>query len=67
MSSDNNSSSSVHSSECNLVFDAGNCVSPVPEEAYQLFDSNVYSLGSRLGMISCTDTGGKPQFSGSVH
>ena len=55
MSSNNSNSSSARSSECNLIFDSGNRVSPVPEEAYKSFDLNVYSLGTRLGTISHTD------------
>ena len=48
-------SSSARSSECDLVFDAGQQISPVPKEAYESFDSNVYSLGSKSGTISRTD------------
>ena len=55
MSSSNSNSSSARSSECDLVFDAGNQISLVPEEAYESFDLNVYSLGARSGTISRTD------------
>ena len=53
--SNSSSSNSARSSECDLVFDKGNRISPVPEEAYESFDLNVYSLGSRSGTISRTD------------
>ena len=55
MSSNSNNSSSMRSSECDLVFDSGNHVSPVPEEVYELYDLNVYSLGARAGTISRSD------------
>ena len=53
--SSNSNSSSACSSKCDLVFDGGNQISPVPEEAYESFDLNVYSLGARSGTISRTD------------
>ena len=53
--SNSTSSSSGRSSECDLVFDGARAVSPVPEEAYESFDSNVYSLGRPLGTITRTD------------
>ena len=55
MSSNNSNSSSARSSECDLVFDKGNRISLVPEEAYKSFDLNVYSLGTRSETISRTD------------
>ena len=55
MSSHSNSSSSARSSECDLVFDVGNRISPVPEEAYESFDLKVYLLGAKSGTISRTD------------
>ena len=53
--SNRTSSSSGRSSECDLVFDGAREVSPVPEEAYESFDSNVYSLGKPSGTITRTD------------
>ena len=51
----NSTSSSNRSSECDLVFDGAREVSPVPEEAYESFDLNVYSLGKPSGTITRTD------------
>ena len=62
MSSHSNSSSSSRFSECDLVFDKGNRVSPVPEEVYKSFDLNVYSLGVKSGTISRTDRDPKDAF-----
>ena len=53
--SNSTSSSSGRSLECDLIFDGAREVSPVPEEAYESFDSNVYSLGKPSGTITRTD------------
>ena len=53
--SNSTSSSSGRSSECDLVFDKAREVSPVPEDAYELFNLNMYSLGKPSGTITHTD------------